>query len=321
MSFNGKVFICSCRQELRNKDDVDRHDKKWFDLGHTKQCQFPDCDKVSPQTFNAKRHWKTHLPAELRKHFCRKCSASYAKKQHLKKHEAADTCLYNRQRCQTKSEDDTGTSVLPANALQNDRSIAIANVAELEPTSPKDLSNQTSLHSDFLNERVLPISEWTDFMFADLGFISAADAPCEQPQRSFGYASFDSLPTTTLQNLGPLPTLGHCFDMVLSYDNPRVNCGNHYGDPQVHSCEDGVPVALAYAKWHSATSDAGAVHLRWEKAVRTRSMKKIDKTISKIGSPYRKDKARLQAASATKDEGKTTRLSIRSGLRSQSLRK
>jgi hypothetical protein len=178
-----------------------------------------------------------------------------------------------------------------------------------------------SLHSDFLNERVLPISEWTDFMFADLGFISAADAPCEQPQRSFGYASFDSLPTTTLQNLGPLPTLGHCFDMVLSYDNPRVNCGNHYGDPQVHSCEDGVPVALAYAKWHSATSDAGAVHLRWEKAVRTRSMKKIDKTISKIGSPYRKDKARLQAASATKDEGKTTRLSIRSGLRSQSLRK
>jgi hypothetical protein len=144
MAPTDKPFVCSCQEELRNRDDVDRHDKKWFELGHTKRCQFTDCDKVSPQTYNAKRHWKTHLPAELGRHFCKKCSTSYAKKHDLKKHEAADTCRYNRQKCQTKSEHSPGVSILP-NLMQNDSSIASANVSEPEPAQSKDLSKDISL--------------------------------------------------------------------------------------------------------------------------------------------------------------------------------
>jgi hypothetical protein len=101
MPFTDEAFECSCGERLRDKDDVDRHNMRWPELGHSLQCQHPGCGQKSSQTFNAKRHWKTHLPESLSKlsnYFCRKCHTSYTKLAGLKKHEAAPTCLYNRQK-------------------------------------------------------------------------------------------------------------------------------------------------------------------------------------------------------------------------------
>jgi hypothetical protein len=114
MSSSNEAFVCSCRETLRTTDDVSRHELEWFDHGHNKQCQHPGCERLSPQTSNAKRHWRTHLPANLRRHFCSKCDASYAKQEHLEKHEAKATCLYNRKRCRNTLEDDPAPSIPPS---------------------------------------------------------------------------------------------------------------------------------------------------------------------------------------------------------------
>jgi len=124
-----EVFVCSCLNELKTMEDVDRHEKDWLKLGHHKQCPFPDCGKVSPQVSNAKRHWKIHLPAEMRTYYCQRCSAGYAKQQDLRKHEDAETCFYNRKRCRTDAEG-------PSTTRQNDRAVANealeARIRELE---------------------------------------------------------------------------------------------------------------------------------------------------------------------------------------------
>jgi hypothetical protein len=93
---------------------VDRHDKSWFDLGHDKQCRYPSCTTISPQTSNAKRHWRTHLPERLGKYFCPKCDASYVKPEALQKHEAAAVCRKNRKRCRSATEHDAAPLSPPA---------------------------------------------------------------------------------------------------------------------------------------------------------------------------------------------------------------
>jgi hypothetical protein len=114
MPSNDTVFICSCDERLETTDDVDRHDKSWFDLGHDKHCRYPGCTTISPQTSNAKRHWRTHLPERLGKYFCPKCDASYVKPEALQKHEAAAVCRKNRKRCRSASEHDTAPLSPPA---------------------------------------------------------------------------------------------------------------------------------------------------------------------------------------------------------------
>jgi hypothetical protein len=114
MPSNDTVFICSCNERLETTDDVDLHDLSWFGLGHDKQCRYPGCTTISPQTSNAKRHWRTHLPDRLGKYFCRKCDASYVKPEALRKHEAAAVCRKNRKRCRSAPEQDAAPSSPPA---------------------------------------------------------------------------------------------------------------------------------------------------------------------------------------------------------------
>lgn len=70
MASSNTEFLCSCNQILRTTNDVDVHDKSWLALGHDKRCRYPGCTTISPQTSNAKRHWRTHLPDRLGKYFC-----------------------------------------------------------------------------------------------------------------------------------------------------------------------------------------------------------------------------------------------------------
>jgi hypothetical protein len=99
-------FICSCDKRLETTDDVNAHDMAWLALGHDKRCQYPGCTTISPQTSNAKRHWRTHLPDRLGKYFCSKCDVSYVKPEALEKHQAAVVCRKNRRRCRITLEYD-----------------------------------------------------------------------------------------------------------------------------------------------------------------------------------------------------------------------
>jgi hypothetical protein len=119
MASNNEVFVCSCGEELKTKDDVDRHEihKNWK-RGHDKElkCQFPDCETISPQTSNAKRHWRSkHVPARLGHYFCPKCGVGYAKPEDMTRHRAAPDCRSkHRKRCRRTFERDAAPSSLPA---------------------------------------------------------------------------------------------------------------------------------------------------------------------------------------------------------------
>lgn len=146
MSSNSEVFTCSCQEKLSTTEDVDRHDKNWLDLGHSKQCQFLGCNKSSPQTSNAKRHWRTHLPEHLRKYPCPRCDASYAKQEHLQKHLAKATCFKNRRRCRRTFEEDSAPSLPPA-TRQKDMPSTDENAAGWRAVHLKDFSTELSLTS------------------------------------------------------------------------------------------------------------------------------------------------------------------------------
>jgi hypothetical protein len=119
MASNDEVFVCSCREELKTKDDVDRHEiyKNWK-RGHDKEliCQFPDCEKVSSQTSNAKRHWRSkHVPARLSHYFCTKCGVGYAKADDLTAHVKALDCRpkHQKRRRRTSGRDAAPSSPPP----------------------------------------------------------------------------------------------------------------------------------------------------------------------------------------------------------------
>ena len=146
MSPNEEVFVCSCQEHLKTTEDVEGHlrgDKNWSNDGHGRQCRFPGCKTISPQTSNAKRHWKTHLPKRLRNYFCPKCDESYAKREQLEKHMAAPVCLKNRKRCRSVFEEDSAleiTFITP----RNDMSSPDGHAAELETTSEVPPSTGTT---------------------------------------------------------------------------------------------------------------------------------------------------------------------------------
>jgi hypothetical protein len=119
MASNDEVFVCSCREELKTKDDVDRHEihNNWKrDHDKELQCQFPNCGKISSQTFNAKRHWRSkHVPARLSHYFCTKCGVGYAKLNDLTAHvEALDCRLKHQKRRRRTFERDAAPSSPPA---------------------------------------------------------------------------------------------------------------------------------------------------------------------------------------------------------------
>jgi hypothetical protein len=142
MPSNDTVFICSCDERLETTDDVDRHDKSWFDLGHDKQCRYPGCTTISPQTSNAKRHWRTHLPERLGKYFCPKCNASYVKPEALQKHEAAAVCRKNRKLCRSTSEQDAAPLSPPA-IRQTATSFLDPQADDRSPTRSEETYNVT----------------------------------------------------------------------------------------------------------------------------------------------------------------------------------
>jgi hypothetical protein len=146
MASNDTWFLCFCNQRLETTDDVDVHDKSWLALGHDKRCRYPGCTIISPQTSNAKRHWRTHLPDRLGKYFCSKCDASYVKPEALKKHEAAVICRKNRRRCRSVFEEDAAL-VLPSITSRNDMSSPGGHTTESETLSqalPKDTSTPST---------------------------------------------------------------------------------------------------------------------------------------------------------------------------------
>jgi hypothetical protein len=347
MAPSHKPFICSCQEELRNKDDVDRHDKKWFELGHTKRCQFKDCDKVSPQTYNAKRHWKTHLPAELGKHFCKKCSTGYRKKHDLKKHEAADTCLYNRQKRPTKPEHDPGALILP-NVLQNDRSIASANVSEPEPMLSRDLSEDISLppasaakisstetsHSTqthlgdfhFMDD---PVEAWSGFTTAELDAILETISPDSQhlplPQLAPSELELrDPDPSITTENMAftPRPT-STLSGRNLCFTWPHGSVGGAPMSWSTSTSERWEPDCRILGNttaWHSL-QDPGThasmypsmdtpKHTSKSRSQRARLAAGIEMMVAKIRGLCRGDKSGIELASTTKREDKVACFSL-----------
>jgi hypothetical protein len=145
MPSNDHMFTCSCQEELRTRGDVDRHDKRWFELGHDKQCRYPGCQTISPQTSNAKRHWRTHLPERLGKYFCPKCDTSYVNPEQLKKHEAAAFCRKNRKRCRSVFEEEPAPAI-PSITPRNYISSPNGHATEPEPSSelPSNDASQPS---------------------------------------------------------------------------------------------------------------------------------------------------------------------------------
>jgi hypothetical protein len=146
MASSDTWFLCSCNQRLETTDDVDVHDKSWLALGHDKRCRYPGCTTISPQTSNAKRHWRTHLPDRLGKYFCSKCDASYVKPEALEKHEAAVICRKNRKRCRSVFEEDAAL-VLPYITSRNDMSSPGGHATESETLSqapPKGTSTPST---------------------------------------------------------------------------------------------------------------------------------------------------------------------------------
>jgi hypothetical protein len=145
MASNNEVFVCSCGEELKTKDDVDRQEihKNWK-RGHGKQlkCQFPDCETISPQTSNAKRHWRSkHVPARLGHYFCTKCGAGYAKREDMIRHRAAPDCRpKNRKRCRRTSERDAAPSPPPA-VRQTAADVLNLEADEPFPPHPEETSN------------------------------------------------------------------------------------------------------------------------------------------------------------------------------------
>lgn len=146
MPSNDTGFICSCNTRIETKEDVDAHDKSWFDLGHDRQCRYPGCKTVSPQTSNAKRHLRIHFPDHLRFYFCQKCGIRYAKPQALRLHEAAVECRKNRKRTRSVSEDDPALPI-PSIALRHKRPMSGRHAAEPRDSSGVP-SNETSQSSD-----------------------------------------------------------------------------------------------------------------------------------------------------------------------------
>jgi hypothetical protein len=143
MSPNEEVFVCSCQEHLKSTEDVNEHlrgDKNWSNDGHGRQCRFPGCKTILPQTSNAKRHWKTHLPKRLRNYFCPKCDESYAKREQLEKHMAAPVCLKNRKRCRSVFEEDSAPAIPPITS-RNDMSSSDGHAADLRTTSGVPSSN------------------------------------------------------------------------------------------------------------------------------------------------------------------------------------
>ncbi|KAM0692023.1 hypothetical protein Q7P36_008224 [Cladosporium allicinum] len=146
MSPNEEGVVCSCQEHLKTTEDVIEHlrsDKNWSNDGHGRQCQFPGCKTISPQTSNAKRHWKTHLPKRLRNYFCPKCDESYAKREQLEKHMAAPVCLKNRKRCRSTFEEDPALAITLITP-RNDMPLPDEHAAELEATSEVPPSTGTT---------------------------------------------------------------------------------------------------------------------------------------------------------------------------------
>jgi hypothetical protein len=144
MSPNDEVFVCSCRDEIKSKDDVDKHEvQEYWSKRHGKQCQFPGCKDTIRQTSNAKRHWRTHLPERLGHYFCTRCGIGYAKPEALKKHEAAVDCRKNRKRCRSELEEDPATAIPPITP-RNDMSPSDGHAADLRTTSGVPPSTGTS---------------------------------------------------------------------------------------------------------------------------------------------------------------------------------
>jgi hypothetical protein len=141
MSPNDEVFVCSCRDELKSKDDVDKHEaQEYWSQRHGKQCDFPGCKDTIRQTSNAKRHWRTHLPERLGRYFCIRCGIGYAKPEALKKHEDAVDCRKNRRMCRRTSEHDAA----PPASRQMATSLPDPQADESLPPHPEETFNDTS---------------------------------------------------------------------------------------------------------------------------------------------------------------------------------
>ena len=144
MSPNDEVFVCSCRDELKTKDDVDKHEfQEYWSQRHGKQCDFPGCKDTIRQTSNAKRHWRTHLPERLGRYFCTRCGIGYAKPEALKKHEEAVDCRKNRRMCRRTFEHDAA----PPASRQMTTYLPDPQVNESLPPHPEETFNDTSLPS------------------------------------------------------------------------------------------------------------------------------------------------------------------------------
>jgi hypothetical protein len=154
MASSDTGFLCSCNQILETTNDVDVHDKSWLALGHDKRCRYPGCTTISPQTSNAKRHWRTHLPDRLGKYFCSKCDASYVKPEALKKHEAAVDCRKNRKRCRSVFEEDAALAIQSTTKLDERldghaaESRTPSEVLPSNDTSPPSTTSTPSLDRD-----------------------------------------------------------------------------------------------------------------------------------------------------------------------------
>jgi len=133
--------VCSCRDELKTKDDVDKHEvQEYWSKRHGKQCQFPGCKDTIRQTSNAKRHWRTHLPERLGRYFCTRCGIGYAKPEALKKHEEAVDCRKNRRMCRRTFEHDAA----PPASRQMATSLPDPQADEYLPPHPEETSNDTN---------------------------------------------------------------------------------------------------------------------------------------------------------------------------------
>jgi hypothetical protein len=192
MPSNDTVFICSCNQILETTDDVDRHDKSWFDLGHNKQCRYPGCTTISPQTSNAKRHWRTHLPDRLGKYFCRKCDASYVKPEALQNHAAAAVCRKNRKRCRSTSEHGAAPSS-PPDIRQTATSFLDPQADDRSPPRSEEIYNDTGPMSSSITAP--HVAEWNPIR------------PKSSPSlsQSAAYQDHGSFTSNTLRNV-------HTFD-------------------------------------------------------------------------------------------------------------
>ena len=350
MPLDSNMFVCSCQAMILDKDGVSAHDEGWFKLGHSLDCQYPGCGKLSPQTSNAKRHWRTHLPDRLRKHFCRRCGTGYVKQEHLKKHEAADTCLYNRQPqpCRGVDEIEENPPISnPPNALPNDRPAIPASAVEPELTVSWNLTNETSLRSPFaLGESSYPahdhlgyfnfhdqsICEWVDFTLADLDCVADVRPTWPQPPTrpgpgTSGWCSVYSPPTrlprerdlsdepaTMPQSCHTRRYSAYQRHSGLPDSQPRYTPATHVHDAPHMAQGSSLFCRNTEEDLPQATltlcSLTDTRNQGWVKLMRTHLKEKVDQMIAKIKGPFRENKPKVLPASTTESEVNSTALSL-----------